>query len=64
MNAIEDFSKALKSERGRLCLTQKQLSEKLNIPYGSIRNWESGRYLPNAYIRVLLIYYLERQEVE
>ena len=38
----------IKQKRIEKGLTQKQLADKLNIPYQMLQRWENGKFSPNA----------------
>ena len=42
------FKDEFKKARLSVYLTQKGLAQELDIPVGSIKNWERGNYLPSA----------------
>lgn len=45
----------IKTARAEAHLTQKQLSELLNIPLRTIESWESEKRKPPAYVEALIV---------
>ena len=45
----------IKEARALANLTQKQLSEMLNIPLRTIENWEAGVRKPPSYVEALVV---------
>ena len=58
MNTIE-IGKYIKSQRIEMHLTQKDLSEKLNISFQAVSKWETGTTLPDTSILLALSDVLE-----
>ena len=42
-----EFGKKLKAARKKLKLTQKTISEKINVGQGTLSSWEDGAKVPN-----------------
>lgn len=52
----------IKEIRERSGLTQKQFSQKYNIPVDTLQNWEQGRRKCPAYVITLLEIAIERKD--
>ena len=46
---------SIKAARKAAGLTQKAMSEKLNIPRRTIEDWDSGKSYPPAWVEALLL---------
>lgn len=56
------FAEKLKEIRKKYNYTQKQLSEKFEIPKRTIENWEGEKRLPPEYIQKIIIKYLNQED--
>lgn len=54
----------IKEARHIVGLTQRQLSDLLEIPLRTIENWESGVRTPPPYVEKLIVEKLERMKKE
>lgn len=54
----------IKEARKNAGLTQRQMSELLNIPRRTIEDWDSGKSYPPAWVEALLLEKLERMSEE
>lgn len=50
----------IKTARKNVGLTQKEMSELLEIPQRTIEDWETGKRTPPTYVEKLIIEKLER----
>lgn len=46
---------SIKQARKNAGITQKQMSELLNIPQRTIEDWETGKRTPPVYVKTLVI---------
>ena len=52
--ALLDAAKFARRVRKRLGLTQLELSQRINVPLDTIRNWEQGKRYPTGAAKALL----------
>ena len=50
-----DYGERLRRMRARLRLSQPAFADRYRIPVGSLRDWEQGRFLPDAATRAYLL---------
>lgn len=52
--AMQDAAKFARRVRKRLGLSQAELSQRINVPLDTIRNWEQGKRSPTGAAKALL----------
>lgn len=52
--AMQDAAKFARRVRKRLGLSQRELSERIDVPIETIRNWEQGKRSPTGAAKALL----------
>jgi DNA-binding XRE family transcriptional regulator len=45
------YSEAIKKLRRKMIITQTELAQLLNVSYGTVNRWESGKYEPTIKIK-------------
>ena len=58
------YSEAIKILRRKMILTQTELAELLNVTFGTVNRWESGKYKPTTKIKRRLQPYLEKYDIK
>ncbi len=58
------YSEAIKILRRKMILTQTELAELLNVTFGTVNRWESGKYKPTTKIKRRLQPYFEKYDIK
>lgn len=58
------YSEAIKILRRKMILTQTELAELLNVTFGTVNRWESGKYKPTTKIKRRLQPYFEKYNIK
>ena len=58
------YSEAIKILRRKMILTQTELAELLNVAFGTVNRWESGKYKPTTKIKRRLQPYFEKYDIK
>ncbi len=58
------YSEAIKILRKKMILTQTELAELLNVTFGTVNRWESGKYKPTTKIKRRLQPYFEKYNIK
>ena len=58
------YADAIKKLRQKMILTQTQLATLLNVSFGTVNRWESGKYKPTTKVKRRLLPYFEKFDID
>lgn len=58
------YAEAIKKLRSKMILTQNEFATLLDVSFGTVNRWESGKYKPTTKIKRKLVPYFEKYGIE
>ncbi len=58
------YAEAIKKLRSKMILTQIEFATLLNVSFGTVNRWESGKYKPTTRIKRKLVPYFEKYGID
>lgn len=58
------YADAIKKLRQKMILTQTELATLLNVSFGTVNRWESGKYKPTTKVKRRLLPYFEKFNID
>ena len=58
------YADAIKKLRQKMILTQTELATLLNVSFGTVNRWESGKYKPTTKVKRRLLPYFEKFDID
>lgn len=58
------YAEAIKKLRSKMILTQNEFATLLNVSFGTVNRWESGKYKPTTKIKRKLVPYFKKYGIE